>query len=505
MRSGSLLWLVVLAGCPGGNGGVGDRCSGNGDCGNTLQCVDQSCAPLCANAPQCGAGYSCDANGYCQPATLAQGDACTSEDSCAAGLSCEIANETDMNGALISTCLPSSSGHPAGALCAQDSDCHNDLCELGRCVDMCNVSRDCGDALACVQIPREAVGGVAFMGCLQADGLLAWSIPLTSPQQVVALPVPSNARSVALTMSVGDPEEEVGVVHLVGPDDGVLFDATEDLYTQAVRHVPALGQSVLAMPSSTATKFGLGEYQMTISSLRPPFTDPVADVGDSVPQATAVFKLDSSVVLDLHFYFLNLDDFPCANGPGDADPAGTGFIGGTFDAEIAKSSDAFQTFVADLEQVFASGGVSVEPMDYNDLREYPDLDGLDVTNAGELLALGTQSDGINVFFVRSLSPAGLVAFGPNPGPAGLGGTPQSGVVIALDSLCYRSWIQIAHVAEHEIAHYMGLYDNATIDSTQLDPIGDDMSSTNLMFYSELGGSDLSDGQRTILGRSTVLP
>ena len=77
--------------------------------------------------------------------------------------------------------------------------------------------------------------------------------------------------------------------------------------------------------------------------------------------------------------------------------------------------------------------------------------------------------------------------------------------IALDSLCYREWGDVARVTAHEVARYMGLYDNVEIDPSQTDPIGDsDTSSTNLMFYSELGGISLSSGQREILTRSPVL-
>jgi hypothetical protein len=52
---------------------------------------------------------------------------------------------------------------------------------------------------------------------------------------------------------------------------------------------------------------------------------------------------------------------------------------------------------------------------------------------------------------------------------------------------------------------MGLYDNVELDPAQVDPIADsDMSSANLLFYSELGGGDLSAGQQYILARSAVL-
>jgi hypothetical protein len=200
--------------------------------------------------------------------------------------------------------------------------------------------------------------------------------------------------------------------------------------------------------------------------------------------------------LNLHFFFLNFDEFPCA---------GSAFESATFDATAAETASFFQSdFVGTLRSIFATGGVALGSLDYTDLLDHPDLDGLDVSDASELLSLGSNSDGVNVFFVRSLSPAGLQAYGPNPGPAGIGGTAQSGVIVALDSLCYRSWTDVSRVAAHEIARYMGLYDNIDIDNTT-DPISDsDVSSSNLMFYSDLGGTQLSQGQKTILSRSVVL-
>ncbi len=209
---------------------------------------------------------------------------------------------------------------------------------------------------------------------------------------------------------------------------------------------------------------------------------------------TVVAKLDPSVLLDLHFYFLDFDDHPCANA-----------FGPTLNASIATTAPFFQDdYLRMLREVFAHGGVTLGVMTYEDLRDHPDLDGLDVVDAPSLLALGAHDSGINVFFVRSLRPVGLQAFGPNPGPAGLASTRKSGVVVGLDTLCYRSWSQVARLTAHEIARYMGLYDNIDLDQ-HLDPIEDsDQTSGNLMFYSELGGSELSDGQRDILTRSPVL-
>jgi hypothetical protein len=494
MRRGSLLWLFALAACPGGDAGLGDHCASTGDCAAGLQCISAVCTPKCQRAPDCGDGYACSSDGLCIAATGQVGDSCTSEVDCAAGLACELSSQPD-NGKLTSSCVVATGGHPAGATCAVDTDCRNRTCALGRCVDLCRESRDCGTGTSCALIPRIEADGAMFAGCLQSQGSLAWPLPVQGSSDTIRLPIPDTARSVAITMTVDDVNQMVGVTHLAAPDGTTLLDFTipDDYYTAPVRHRPELGQSVLAMPSAPETPLVAGAYTLDIRSLKPPFTE--GAIGTATPQVTAVIKLDSSVILDLHFYFLNFEAHPCSAA-----------FAGTLDASVASSAAFFQNdFLSMTRQVFARGGVALGTLTYEDLLDNPDLDGLDIVDAPALFKLGAHDVGVNVFFVRSLSPVGLQAYGPNPGPAGIAKSSQSGVIVSLDTLCYRSWADVARLTAHEVARYMGLYDNVELDSTHVDPILDsDGSSENLMFYSELGGIDLSPGQRDILSRSPVL-
>jgi hypothetical protein len=223
--------------------------------------------------------------------------------------------------------------------------------------------------------------------------------------------------------------------------------------------------------------------------------------GTATPTVDAVIKVDDGAILDLHFYFLNLDDHPCGEK-----------FAGKLDATTAQNASYFESFLSEIKNIIGTAVYfEVGNVTYEDLRDHADLDGLDVDNASSLLALGSHSTGVNVFFVRTLSPIGLQAVGPNPGPAGLANTRKSGIVIGVDTLCYRSWNELARLTAHEIARYMGLFDNVSIDANlgidinQVDPIPDsDLSSTNLLFYSELGGTFLSEGQKQILRRSAVL-
>jgi hypothetical protein len=213
-----------------------------------------------------------------------------------------------------------------------------------------------------------------------------------------------------------------------------------------------------------------------------------------------VIQLGGGEILDLHFFFLDLADHPCV-------PMANN---GKLDATTAQAATAFQNvYLRELRVVFARAALMLSAPTYDDIADQPELDGLNVADAGKLLSLGHYGTGINIFLVRSLSPIGVQAYGPNPGPAGLGGTTQSGIVIALDTLCYRDWTALARLTAHEIGRYMGLYHNVELETAQhptwRDPISDsDDSSNNLMFFSEIGGTELSAGQRSLLSRSGVL-
>lgn len=505
MRNRSLICAIAftLSGCPGGDGAIGDRCASHSDCTGQLQCLDSVCVPRCERAPDCGDGYRCDESGVCLAATGQTGDTCASEVDCAAGLSCQIEGaELDDSGYLLASCVTENPGSPAGAECALNSDCRNGTCDLGHCIDLCTSDLDCGAGTLCTRIPHAASSGVLYRGCLQSRGSVRWSIPMHSPSEDIALPVPASARSVSVLFTVDDPNQRVGATRIRAPGGIEILASSSDLYTNPyVRHQPEYGESVLAMPISPSplAQLQTGVYTMSVRSERlsalPLCPQPCYGPGTATPMVTAVVKVDDAAILDLHFYFLNLDDHPC----GEA-------FGGKLDAATAQNATYFEQFLTELKDILGTAVYfDLGNVTFQDLRNHPDLDGLDVENAPSLLALGEHSTGINVFFVRTLSPIGLQAVGPNPGPAGLAHTRRSGIVIGVDTLCYRNWRQLARLTAHEVARYMGLYDNVGLDPAQVDPIGDtDTSRANLMFYSELGGTFLSEGQKQILRRSAVL-
>lgn len=502
MRHGSLICVLFgLAACPAGGGALGDQCGRHGDCSRELQCISSTCVPRCQRAPECGDGYSCDEYGICIPATGQNGDACVSEVDCVAGLSCQIQSEAiDEGGFLLASCTGENAGRPAASTCLTDGDCRNGTCDLGHCVDLCNVDRDCGAGTLCTEVPRVASGGNLYRGCLQSKGALHWTIPVQGTSADVMVPVPMIARSLSVLFTITDPTQVVGATHVTTPNGAQILEPTLDYYSNLnVRHRLEFGQSVLALPvvpdePGERYKLQTGVYRMTVASKRVGIGAKLLP-GTATPTMTAVIKVDDGATLDLHFYFLNFDEHPCAAA-----------FGGKLDAETAKDATFFKEEFLNqgLKPILNAGGIAVGAQTYTDLRNHPDLDGLDVQNLTSLLALGEHHVGINVFFVRTLSPVGLQAAGPNPGPAGLANTPLSGIVIGLDTLCYRSWTQLARLTAHEIARYMGLYNNVDL-AGHTDPLFDtDESSNNLMFYSELGGHSISEAQLAVLRKNAVL-
>ena len=513
--SALVLLVVALTGCPGNNAGPGEDCKRHRDCNGNLQCVNSVCVGRCQRASDCGDGFACDDDGLCVAATGQRGDRCESEVDCAAGLSCQIdGDRVDDRGVLTASCATQNDrAAPLTATCSTDDDCRNGTCALGRCVDLCKRTRDCGAGTSCMEIPRVEARGSLFQGCLLSHGIASWPLPVRAPDEVILFPVPSGARQASLVLTVDDPALLVGVRSVFAPFQGRRLyqpcpqlddharcseeEALEQYYENVVRHHRAPGTAVLAMPSSPKPEAQLvpGAYRVRVSSFH---TD--GQTAPATPKVTAVLRMGEATRLDLHFHFLDLHQHPCAATFGNT----------TLNAAAARVEPFFQTdFLGELRAIFAPGGVSLGQITYQDVAGRPALDGLEVSEVGTLLRLGQHKTGVNVFFVRNLSPIGIQAYSPNPGPATVGGTTASGIVIGVDTLCYRTWDVLARITAHELARYMGLYHNVEPgtprSSFRRDPIDDsDDRDTNLMFYSEVGGTELSPGQRDILTRSPVL-
>lgn len=512
-----LLTAVVIAaslagGCTGGDAGLGESCDRTSDCQSSLQCMRGVCVDRCQRSPDCGDGYACDVNGICHLAEGREGDLCKSEVDCGPGLSCIISGSAlDADNRLRATCTVSYDARPSGDACFRDEECRNGTCALGHCTDLCQQTRDCASGNSCMVVPRVEAFGSLFGGCLPSGGNITWRIPNTSATQYIKLPVPSEASYAGLVFETDDPQL-VGATRVTAPSGDSLVETCYDsssaerlcdddpedaqrrqtlFYNNKVRYMLTPKVSVLAMPSNPEIELETGVYLVNGRSFR---LD--GGPGTAIPHITAVIRIGTSGSLDLHFHFMDLAEHPCR----------AEFANGTLNAESALHEKYFQDYVKSLREIFSAKNIALGSITYDDITDNAELDTLDVKNASSLLKLGKYEKGINVFFVRGMSPVGLQGYAPAPGPAGLAKTSGSGIVIGADMLCYRSWPRLARLTAHEIARYMGLYHNAEVDNVHGDPIPDStMSADNLMFFSEVAtGTELSDGQRDILMRSPVL-
>jgi hypothetical protein len=487
-------WLA--AGCaPAPGVGIGEDCGAEVTCA-TGQCFLGVCTPHCVTHSECGGGYLCSSNGSCLPVTSALGDECQRELDCGPRQSCRLQDNSAPVAVLSASCQPELQGGVTGAVCSEDNQCRTGICSLGRCSEVCRVHTDCPGSSACVTVPRPLPDAVpTFRGCLAAAGRIEVSSVLHRSKQTVQVPVPSHARSFALVAEVSEPDVIVGATRIQDPSGNLLYDRPDGLAAASrgpFRYAPSPGISTLVVPNAPQIPLQVGTYEIEIGAMHPDGT-----LAAAVPRVTTVYKLGETEagILDLNFYFLNLDDHPCQSSSS-----------GVFSAAAASASAAFERrYLHEIERITAPAGITLGEVTFASIDDRPDLDALTAAELGALLSLSTTANGVNVFFVRSIHPAGVQALvGGNPGTPGIAGTRASGVAVSMATLCYRSLESLARITAHTIARQLGLYPNIDPDGLE-DPIADSASGPeNLLYFSEFGGTELSPGQAAVLRRNPVI-
>jgi hypothetical protein len=485
----------LAGGCTGGGRGVGELCDTSSDCSGRLQCFERLCVPRCLHHVDCGDGYTCD-DGECNRVDAVEHAPCESELECGPGLTCRL---RDTLSRPPGTCERHTTAAIPGATCALDDDCSGGACALGHCLDLCAEESECQRGWTCAAVPRlndvatELIGD--FEACLPESGTISFELPIDpdEAEPTFKIPVPSSAVSAEVVLEVADPFQRIGATEVLAPTGGALYRTPfdrDDFYQNAVRHVPAAGVSVVKMPGSPEMEFPAGAYTMKIAVFRDGGGEPSRD-----RTVRVVEKLGQGVALDLHFYFADLTDHPCAAQLG---PLATG------GAAAAPTMAAFQEeYLAEIRSILAPA-LAIGTTTYENVPDHPELAGLETTRAGELFALNKHQKGVAVFLVRTISPAGVqVVVGGTPGSP-LPETRSSGVAVSVEPLCYRDWHTMARQTAHAIARHLGLFRNVEPDGGE-DPILDSPATAdNLLHYSEFAGTALSPGQREMLRISPVL-
>jgi len=489
----SLTWLVALAAGLGGcsAGDVGDACTRSSDCKSHLQCFAGACALECETPFDCGDGYLCSDRGECVLVESAVDDPCARELECGPGQACvPDAADLDGDGVLAASCQLEVPGAGTGTACASNAECRGGVCALGQCTQLCLEDADCPLSLACVDLPRALASGDAILhGCSQAEGVLRTSIDVDLAYQEIEIPVPSHARSFTVIAQV-ETTQLVGLARLTDPQGRALYAtpfSPQEYLDNPIRYQPGDLVSAMMVPNTPSVGLEVGIYRAEVGSFLP-----AGGVGTAVPRIEVLYKLDDEKRLDLHFYFLNLEDHPC-----------TSINGVDLDANAAAGLPEFQDYVDALWNVFGQAGMTRGDATYEDILDRPDLDGLigEGGDLGNLARLADGRPGLHIFLVRSIDPVGIQALHSGiPGAPRTGDTAASAIAIGADTLCYRTWSQMARRTAHAMAQQMGLFDSIGPDGTP-DPIADSgAGSTNLMYFSEFGGTLLSPGQIEVLGK-----
>lgn len=473
-RHAWVITLFAIAAC--GGGGVGAVCETRDDCAAGLQCPAGYCVAACERSPDCGDGYHC-VNGNCNEGNGTAGTACQSEGDCTPGLACLLA-EADSSGTFLAQCQAEPGSLPYLAPCGAAADCRSGTCAVGRCLDLCETDVDCARDNTCSIVPEALPGSSrTFHGCLPQTGTLSYEIASTTNHAVLAVAVPARARGIVATVLAS--ESRVGFSELLAPDGAVLFSSSVPAAQNLVRHTARESAASLMLPSSPDTALQSGVYLLGVTASEP----------GSRPRTRIEMKLGDEQGLAVRIYMLNLAEHDCAKATS---------------AAALLAEPAFADFGTALRAHLSTLGITLATLQVFDLNNRPDLDALEAASAPELFAQGATTYGVNMFFVRHINPGGrTLLLGGTPGdPMSKSG--QSGIVLGMDALCYQSWAQLARTAGYGIARQLGLSPTIDLGGT-LDPIADSGGDeTNLLYGSELGGNDITPGQRFVVQRNPAL-
>ena len=201
-------------------------------------------------------------------------------------------------------------------------------------------------------------------------------------------------------------------------------------------------------------------------------------------------------MLPMHFYFTGSNGWTAASAPDNA---------------------AFQQALARMAEFYAHIGIELVAQSFQDIDEsYRRID-INIFGGGSseqlnaLYAESVHDDGVNLFFVDALGPAGSPIggiAGGIPGPNLISGTARSGVVV--NTSIDNNPLAIGHVMGHETGHYLGLFHTTELLLQGInDPIPDTpegrTSASNLMFPTVTPmDASLTPGQGfVLLGNATI--
>jgi len=372
---------------------------------------------------------------------------CVDEDDCPEGESCRLLEVTrDEAAAVESACQPSTAG---GGLLFDDCEsgdlCLSGLCVAGRCTELCE---SCGPGAVCVDADvtvgtSEVTAQVCALD-LGAPDMVLGPVPATAEgSEPVELEIPEGLASFTIQLlhdGGNDYGTRVTFLTLESPDGTVLLDFEDlgpDVNPAAIPYPGATSVLVpstdhpAALPQAGTYRFTAGFYQIQDATFVP--------VPGEVDEVRVLFEPlgQEGGLLDLNLFF----------SPGS----------GVTAAE-APTSD-FVTAMLDrvISYYLPSGLIRFGEVAYYDIPETYDV----IETGDEARELwhshslpGPRGMSVNAFIVDSIDfGSGVAGFtSGTPGPAGIFGTPASGLVVANQGGGPRTGVTVAH----ELGHFLGL-------------------------------------------------
>lgn len=531
-------------------GGCQPACESDGECGAGAFCTDGRCGGTeCTSDAHCP-GSRCDAGscvpigpvdmgpppecedsceGICLSAGFGGGCAqrCTDALGCPSGTNCSpVPTDSDGDGSVDRVdpaCVPFQEGGrfaagSCGATAAPSTSCDSRVCFQGQCVISCDDDADCLAGQSCQTIAWD---DATFSTCFDVPGLENGDLELrrgglsTGVVSEVTFAAPRNATSMALVLQQTDGTElPLTFVSVIDPREQSIFDldAIAMLEDQPIRWLPISTNesATMLVPNSTADRVSYrnGRHRVSYAAFSPEGGGSL----DGDVSLVARFASGNGRRLRLHFHIAPGIGITAANAP---------------------SSSRLQNAIAAMAATYAAANISVEVAGYSNVSgtQFTIIDSTEGPSSemAQLFARGTTSgDVLDVFLVRAIdtgagSPLGVA--GGIPGPPGLHGTLNSGVVAAYDSSVVGGSSNLGQIIAHEVGHYLGLF-HSTENGDPCRPGefegcapfggGDPISDTsrgdnrNMMFFAlqTFGGGTtnnrISAGQQFVLQRNPVV-
>jgi len=391
---------------------------------------------------------------------------------------------------------------------AVDAYCFVQSSNSGFCLHRCQSSQDCRSGYACSSIGNNlAVCLADAWDEVTIDDLEDYPFEITC-----GLAAENNRASIAYE---------------------VATDTTSYLITPIALDGEYLELHTTTLPNQEQIEYDGTHYfqtypAVTFGIINPMMIPALEQFGTDLQAGTHTLELINTRSQNICHYLLE------ESTPGTTIDFNIYLVGVGLSAEDAAADADMQVALDEVDALYAQMGVSVGEVRYHaitgdDAAAYQIL--RSVSDVKELMALSTRPDGgydealsVNIFLVRALQIPSNSPYGFSvglPGPAGLHGTPFSGVAVSTeyfggqfvtdDGFPVDGNEFTGNFIAHEVGHYLGLFHTTEVVGQDIEPLLDTPicspadfpnncpDEDNLMFpLARTLNIELSEGQKFVL-------